>query len=51
MSEAHGMARSFGTIKAIVRMVGMPSIPRYYRRLFNDEKCDGESLELLYRAK
>ena len=31
MTEAHGMARSFGTIKAIVRIVGMPSISRYYR--------------------
>ena len=27
MTEAHGMARSFGMIKAIVRIVGMPSIP------------------------
>jgi hypothetical protein len=30
---------------------GYASDPSILLKLYNDEKCDGESLELLYRAK
>jgi hypothetical protein len=48
MAETHGMARSFGTIKAIVRIVGIPSIPRYYATEYRE--INGIMLPMIRRV-
>jgi len=40
-----------GFVPPNTRDQGYAIDPSVLPKLFNDEKCDGESLELLYRAK